>query len=214
MKKLLAAVCCAALLTACAPKAEESEVVTEESLTLGSSSIETTAETTVTTTETTTVTTTVTETETTTEFTKREIPFEDTAQNAYEQLLASFETEHGVVYPETYGGVYSYGGTLFVNITENNPSEIYTDVLGNHTCVRYKTVKHSIDRLTEICLEATELLDAEFGVAEYYIDIPANTAAVTITKGDPKKAQNFLKTVADKSFTLDELSINMAETEN
>ena len=43
--------------------------------------------------------------------------------------------------------------------------------------------------------------------------VPENTAAVTIRNEDPKKAQNFLKTVTDKSCALDELSISMAEPE-
>lgn len=213
MKKILAALLCAALLTACAGTSPE-----ETAPSLGDSFTETapvTSEetTAVTTTETTTVTTTVTITETTTEFTRKEIPFEDTVQNAYERLLASFETERGVVYPDDYGGVYSYAGTLFVNITEDVPPESYTEVLGDYTCVRYQKVKHSFNRLTEICYEAKELLDEQFGVADFYVDVPDNTAAVTIRNEDPKKAQIFLKSVTDKSFSLDELSISMAEPE-
>lgn len=214
MKKIIAALLCAAVLTACADGSPEET----EAPTLGDSFTETSPvtsdETTVqTTTVTTTQTTTVTTTETTTEFTQREIPFEDTVQNAYERLLASFETEHGIVYPDDYGGVYSYAGTLFVNITENTPPESYTEVLGDYTCVRYETVKRSFNRLSDICLEAKELLDERFGVADFYVDVPDNTAAVTIKNEDPKKAQLFLKTVTDKSFTLDELSISMAEPE-
>lgn len=158
--------------------------------------------------------TTVTTTETTTEATTADIPFEDTVQNAYQRLMASFETESGIVYPDDYGGVYSYAGTLFVNITENEPPESYTSVLGDYTCVRYETVERSFNRLTEISLEAKELLDEEFGVDEYFVDVPDNTAAVTIRNEDPKKAQNFLKTVETKSFALDELSISMAETDD
>lgn len=214
MKKIIAALMCSVFLTACAdgsPERTEAPTLGDSaSDTVSASSEETTSETE---TETTTETTAVTTTETTTEFTQREIPFEDTVQNAYERLIASFETEYGVVYPDDYGGVYSYAGTLFVTITEKVPPESYTDVLGDYTCVRYETVKHSFNRLTEICLEAKELLDEQFGVKEYFVDVPDNTAAVTIRNEDPKKAQNFLKTVTDKSFALDELSISMAETD-
>ncbi|MBQ5332889.1 MAG: hypothetical protein J6K92_06480 [Oscillospiraceae bacterium] len=210
MKKYIAALMCAVFLAACGQSAP-AETETAAAPTEASTGETTSETTTVTTTETTTESTTTTTTETTTEFTQREVPFEDTAENAYERLLASFETEYGIVYPEDYGGVYSYAGILFVNITEPNPPESYTSVLGEHTCVKYQTVKHSFNRLTEICLEAKELLYGEFGVDEYYVDVPGNTAAVTILNGDPKKAQNFLKTVTDKSFTLDELSISMAE---
>ena len=203
MKKIAAALICAAFLTACVSGGDSA--VTDETVSeapvLGDSFTETvteaSSETTVTTTETTAETT----TETTTVFIQREIPFEDTVQNAYERLMASFETESGIVYPDDYGGVYSYAGTLFVNITENEPSESYTSVLGDYTCVRYETVERSFNRLTEISLEAKELLDEEFGVDEYFVDVP-------------DKAQNFLKTVETKSFTLDELSISMAETED
>ena len=209
MKKIIAALMCAAFLTACAGSSPE---VTEAPAAETALS-ETSEETTVTASETTAVTTAATTTETTTVFTPKEIPFEDTVQNAYERLLASFETEHGIVYPDDYGGVYSYAGTLFVNITENTPPESYTEVLGDYTCVRFETVKRSFNRLTEISLEAKALLDEQFGVEECFVDVPENTAAVTIRNEDPKKAQIFLKSVTDKSFTLDELSISMAEPE-
>lgn len=208
MKKIAAALICAAFLTACASGGDSA--VTDETVSeapvLGDSFTETVTET--------LSETTVTTTEATTEATTADIPFEDTVQNAYERLMASFETESGIVYPDDYGGVYSYAGTLFVNITENEPSESYTSVLGDYTCVRYETVERSFNRLTEISLEAKELLDEEFGVDEYFVDVPDNTAAVTIRNEDPKKAQNFLKTVETKSFTLDELSISMAETDD
>lgn len=208
MKKIAAALICAAFLTACVSGGDSA--VTDETVSeapvLGDSFTETVTET--------SSETTVTTTEATTEATTADIPFEDTVQNAYERLMASFETESGIVYPDDYGGVYSYAGTLFVNITENEPPESYTSVLGDYTCVRYETVERSFNRLTEISLEAKELLDEEFGVDEYFVDVPDNTAAVTIRNEDPKKAQNFLKTVETKSFTLDELSISMAETED
>ncbi len=212
MKKIAAALICAAFLTACVSGGDGAvtgETVSEAPV-LGDSFTETVTETS----SETTVTTTETTAETTTVFTQRNVPFEDTVQNAYESLMASFETESGIVYPDDYGGVYSYAGTLFVNITENEPPESYTSVLGDYTCVRYETVERSFNRLTEISLEAKELLDEEFGVDEYFVDVPDNTAAVTIRNEDPKKAQNFLKTVETKSFTLDELSISMAETDD
>ncbi len=212
MKKIAAVLICAAFLTACVSGGDSA--VTDETVSEapvpGDSFTETVTEAS----SETTVTTAETTTETTTVFTQREIPFEDTVQNAYERLMASFETESGIVYPDDYGGVYSYAGTLFVNITENEPPESYTSVLGDYTCVRYETVERSFNRLTEISLEAKELLDEEFGVDEYFVDVPDNTAAVTIRNEDPKKAQNFLKTVETKSFTLDELSISMAETDD
>ncbi len=208
MKKIAAALICAAFLTACVSGGDSA--VTDETVSeapvLGDSFTETVTET--------SSETTVTTTETTTEATTADIPFEDTVQNAYQRLMASFETESGIVYPDDYGGVYSYAGTLFVNITENEPPESYTSVLGDYTCVRYETVERSFNRLTEISLEAKELLDEEFGVDEYFVDVPDNTAAVTIRNEDPKKAQNFLKTVETKSFALDELSISMAETDD
>lgn len=216
MKKIAAALICAAFLTACVSGGDGavSDETVSETPVLGDSFTETVTEASSKTTVTTTETTAETTTETTTVFTQREIPFEDTVQNAYERLMASFETESGIVYPDDYGGVYSYAGTLFVNITENEPPESYTSMLGDYTCVRYETVERSFNRLTEISLEAKELLDEEFGVDEYFVDVPDNTAAVTIRNEDPKKAQNFLKTVETKSFTLDELSISMAETDD
>lgn len=181
-----------------------SEAATEEA-----SVTETT--TTVSVTETTTsATTTETTTEETTTVTT-ELPFEDTPENAYSRLSMSFQTENGTVYPEDYGGVYSYGGTLYISITEYTPSEYYTDLLSEYSCVRYQKVTHSLNELSGIAKKAAELLDPEFAVMEYYVDVPSNKAAVSITEGDPKKAQNYLKTVADLGFTLNEVEISMAD---
>ncbi len=140
-----------------------------------------------------------------------ELPFEDTPENAYARLSLSFQSENGAVYPDDYGGVYSYGGTLFVAITEYTPPEYYTSLLSDYTCVRYKTVANSLNRLTEIAKKTAELLDPDFGVYEYFADVPSNKAAVSITEGDPKKAQNYLRTVADLGFTLSDVEISMAE---
>lgn len=166
--------------------------------------------TTVTTTETTTETTTVTTTETTT---VTELPFEDTPTNAYQRLYASFETDDGIVFPDDYAGTYSYFGKLYIAITEYQPSEAYTDILGDYTCVSYKTVRRSFNYLSEVSTKAAELLEPEFGVAEYFVDVPINKAAVAIKTGDPKAAQRYLKTIEDLGFTLDELEIVMAEAE-
>ena len=186
--------------------AAESETETvSEAVTSEASVTETT--TTVSVTETTTITTTE---ETTTVTT--ELPFEDTPENAYSRLSISFQTENGTVYPEDYGGVYSYGGTLYVSITEYTPSEYYSSLLSEYSCVRYKKVTHSLNELSDIAKKTAELLDPEFAVAEYYVDVPSNKAAVSITLGDPKKAQNYLKTVPDLGFTLNEVEISMADT--
>lgn len=142
-----------------------------------------------------------------------ELEFEDTPQNAYTRLTMSFQTTGSTVYPDDYGGVYSYGKNLFVAITEKEPSEYYTDLLSQYTCVRYQTVAHSMNELTAIGEKAKEVLDPEFGVKEVFIDVPNNRAAVSITNGDPRSAQDFLKTLDDVGFTLNEVEISMAETE-
>ena len=142
-----------------------------------------------------------------------ELEFEDTPQNAYTRLTMSFQTTGSTVYPDDYGGVYSYGKNLFVAITEKEPSEYYTDLLSQYTCVRYQTVAHSMNELTAIGEKAKEILDPDFGVKEVFIDVPNNRAAVSITNGDPRSAQDFLKTLDDVGFTLNEVEISMAETE-
>ena len=99
------------------------------------------------TTTTSTETTTVTTTPQTEEFvvTTAELPFEDTALNAYERLSLSFVQPDGnEIAPDDYAGAYAYGGTLFVCMTSRSPGEYYTDLLADYTCVRYKTVKHSL----------------------------------------------------------------------
>ncbi|MCM1522832.1 MAG: hypothetical protein NC120_00045 [Ruminococcus sp.] len=139
------------------------------------------------------------------------LPFEDTPENAYIRLNSAFDTENNGTYPDDYSGSYSYGGTLFVAITTYSPSDFYRDLLSEYTCVRYVTVSKSLNELTEIGRRAAELLEPEFGVYEYFADVPSNKAAVSILSGDPKAAQNFLKTVPDAGFYLEELEISMAD---
>lgn len=160
--------------------------------------------------QTTTETTTAPVTETTAVTT--ELPFEDTPENAYERLRLSFITPEGdEIAPVDYGGVYSYFGTLYVAVTEDEPSEYYTSLLDGYTCVRYTTVSRSFNYLSNVCERAVELLDPEFGVEEFYIDVPGNKACAAILEGDPKTAQNFLKTVEDLDFELGDLEIVMAD---
>ncbi len=211
--KLTAALLCTAMLTACTAGQQQ----TTQTQTAATAAEQTT---TVTTTETTTETTTVTTTETTTvtttetEATTTELAFEDTPENAYQRLAMSFIQENGdEIAPDDYGGVYSYAGTLFVALTEYKPSEYYTNLLSEYTCVIYKKVRLSFNTLSDICERANELLAPEFGVGEYYVNVPTNKAVITIKEGDPKKAQNFLKTVEDRGFELHDLEIIMAEPE-
>lgn len=180
----------------------QSETVTEES---------TSETTTVTTTEATTTTVTTTET---TAITTEELPFEDTPENAYQRLLRSFVTPEGdEIAPDDYAGVYSYFGKLFVAITTSQPSEYYTSLLEEYTCVKYTTVKYSFNELTRVCESAQKLFsDSEFTVSSCYVDVPINKAAIEIN-GDPKKAQNYLKGLPELDFELSMLEIVIAEEE-
>ncbi|MGN1090460.1 MAG: hypothetical protein ACI4Q6_08670 [Huintestinicola sp.] len=176
---------------------------------------ETVSETTETTTEATTTTVTTTApTETTTEATTTELPFEDTPENAYQRLMLSFTTPEGnEIPPDDYAGVYSFMGTMFVLTTSDEPSEYYTDLLGEYTCISYKTVTHSFNELTWVCQRAWELLDGtEFAPQSYYIDVPSNKAAMVI-EGNPKQAQNYLKTLPELDFELGMLELIIAEDE-
>ena len=49
--------------------------------------------------------------------------------------------------------------------------------------------------------------------ALFRIDVPNNRAAVSITNGDPRSAQDYIKTLEDVGFTLNEVEISMADTE-
>ncbi|MBQ7783247.1 MAG: hypothetical protein IJ368_04685 [Oscillospiraceae bacterium] len=183
--------------------------ISEQSSVTTVTTITTTSAATTTATEITTAPPTETTTETTTE-----LPFEDTPDNAYRRLNMAFVSDKGTVYPDDYAGSYSFGRTLFVVITTASPSDFYKGLLSEYTCVKYKTAANSLNRLTEIAEKAAELLEPEFGVAEYYVDVPSNKAAVAIINKDPKSAQNYLKSVEDIGFTLGELEISMAETES
>lgn len=179
----------------------QTQVTPDETVSVTSSETGTTAETT---------SETVTESET--EETAA-LPVEDTPENAYIRLNSAFDTPDGVVYPDDYSGSYSYAGTLFVAITTYNPGEFYKTILSDYSCVRYVTVSKSLNDLTDIGKRAAELLGPEFGVYEYFADVPSNKAAISILTGDPKSAQNFLKTVPDLGFYLEDLEISMAQAE-
>ncbi|MCM1578849.1 MAG: hypothetical protein NC078_08640 [Ruminococcus sp.] len=214
--KFTGAAVLAAVLSACnAPQREQQETVPPVTVTKLS---ETEAETTTTiATAAPAVTTTVTTTtvpETATAITTTELPFEDTPQNAYARLSASFLQEDGnEIAPDDYAGVYSYGGTLFVCTTSSTPGEYYTSLLGEYTCVEYKKMKHSLNELTAICQRAKEVLDPDFEVEEVYVDVPSNKAAVTIKKGDYVSARTYLLNTPDLGFTVDMIEVSMAETE-
>ena len=157
----------------------------------------------------------VTETENTTpaesETVTSELPFEDTPENAYERLMLSFvQPDGGEIAPDDYGGVYSMFDTLYVAITTDEPSEYYTALFDGYTCISYTTVAVSFNELSRICEEAALLLDPDFDVTDYYVDVPSNKASVVISQGDPKTAQNFLKTIEDPGFDLHDLEIVMA----
>ncbi|MBQ7783272.1 MAG: hypothetical protein IJ368_04810 [Oscillospiraceae bacterium] len=217
--RFIAPLMAAVVLTACGDS-QNTLGSSESSETAAAQTTEQTSETTVSTitttsAETTTAaaeTTTAPPTETTTE-TTTELPFEDTPDNAYRRLNMAFVSDEGTVYPDDYAGSYSFGRTLFVVITTASPSDFYKELLSEYTCVKYKTAANSLNRLTEIAEKAAELLEPEFGVAEYFVDVPSNKAAVSIINKDPKSAQNYLKTIEDTGFTLGELEISMAEAE-
>lgn len=202
------------VLTACnIPAAEQNETTIPVTVTAAPETETTTAVTTTAPPVTTTVTTTTPVT-TTTVITTTELPFEDTPQNAYARLSASFMQEDGnEVAPEDYAGAYAYGGTLFVCTTSAVPGEYYTSLLGDYTCVEYKQKKHSLYELTEICERATEVLEPEFGVGEVYVDVPSNKAAITVINGDYISARTLLMNTPDLGFSLDMIEVSMAEEE-
>lgn len=220
MKRLSLVMMTAVLLTACTvPPVTENTTAPTETTTVTTTVI-TTVTTTVTTTATTTETTTMTTTETTvpptetTTVTTTELPFEDTPANAYERLSLSFlQPDGNETAPEDYAGAYAYGGTLFVCTTSCTPGEYYTTLLADYTCVNYKTVKHSLYELTDICERAKELLDPDFEVDEVYVDVPSNKAAVTIRKGDYVSARTLLMNTPDRGFDLDMIEVSMADPE-
>lgn len=210
MKKALffSVLAAAAIMSGCdGSSSYQTEPTSATETTVTVSETEASAETTaVSTSDTTAITTTETTTMTT------ELPFEDTPANAYARLTQSFKQPDGnEIAPDDYAGVYSYFGTLYVAITTDEPSEYYTSLLSDYTCIRYTTVNRSFNELTYVCERAAELLEPEFGVAEYYIDVPSNKAAVAIIDGDPKTAQNYLKTLDSVDFELHDLEIIMAD---
>lgn len=208
--KIIAVMLVAVMMTACGGGEEqntETAVTTESEITASESEEQTeeaTAETTGKSTEETTEETTVT----------TEMPFEDNPENAYERLYQSFVDDGVIAIPEDFAGAYGYAGELIVMVTADEPSEKYTEILDRYSCIRYKTAENSFNRLNEISSEAKELLAAEFGVSEAFVDVVSNKAGIAILNGDPKQAQNYLKTIEDKSFTLDQLEISMAEPED
>lgn len=162
-----------------------------------------------TTAETTTVTTTVT-TEETTEYVPVLPEFEDTPENAYARLDASFtNADGGQTAPDDYAGVYSYFGKLYVCITTDEPSDFYTELLSEYTCIQYKKVNHSFNELQGIANHAYELLDGRFSVTYAYVDVPSNKAAIELAEGDPRDVRTYLESLDSEDFPVDILQITL-----
>ena len=166
----------------------------------------------VTETETTAETTSDTTTEAVSETTETEyVPvypdFEDTPENAYERLTISFRDGKGnETAPDDYAGAYSYFGKMYICITEKEPSSYYTDLLGEYTCISYKTVTHSFNELTEIARQASAELEGKYPVTDVFVDVPSNKAAVNIAEGDPKEIRTYLE---EREFPVDLLVITI-----
>ncbi len=166
--------------------------------------------------ETTTTVTTVSETtsETTTETTTEYVPvlpeFEDTPENAYARLDASFtNAEGGQTAPDDYAGVYSYFGKLYVCLTTDEPSDFYTGLLGDYTCITYKKVNHSFNELQGIANDAKRLLSDKFEVTQAYVDVPSNKAAIELAGGDPREVRTYLESLEGEDFPVDILQITL-----
>ncbi|MBR4224977.1 MAG: hypothetical protein IKR73_09220 [Oscillospiraceae bacterium] len=156
-----------------------------------------------------TETTTVTTTETTTEYVREYPEFEDTPENAYERLKIAFTHADGSeTAPDDYAGVYSYFGKMYVCITTDEPSYFYTKLLGDYTCLTYKTVTHSFNELTNAAKRAAELLSDNWKVKDYVVDVPSNKAQVVVAEGDPIEMRTYLK---EKGFTIDLIEITIEE---
>ena len=146
---------------------------------------------------------------TTTEYVPVYPDFEDTPANAYERLLISFADEHGnEAAPDDYAGVYSYFGKMYVCITTDSPSDTYTDLLDEYTCVSYKTVTHSFNELTDTAKKAADILGRDYSVKQFLVDVPSNKAQVIVSEGDPVEMRTKLE---EQGFAVDLLEITIQE---
>ena len=180
--------------------------VAETSAAADSTTAETTA---VTTTEATTSAATAPTTSETT-VTTTALPFEDTPENAFERLTGSFTQPDGSEKaPDTYAGMYSYFGKLYVCITTEEPEPYYTDLLGEYTCITYKTVNHSFNELSDVAEEVYDLIKNDFDVSYYYVDVPSNKAGIVLKSGDTKAVGDFLKEHEPLDFDRSEIVITV-----
>ena len=138
------------------------------------------------------------------------LPFEDTPENAFERLTGSFMQPDGSEKaPDTYAGMYSYFGKLYVCITTEEPEPYYTDLLGEYTCITYKTVNHSFNELSDVAEKVYDLIKNDFDVSYYYVDVPSNKAGIVLKSGDTKAVGDFLKEHEPLDFDRSEIVITV-----
>ena len=170
----------------------------------------TTAETTTVTTTETTTSSAIAPTTSETTVTTTALPFEDTPENAFERLTGSFTQPDGSEKaPDTYAGMYSYFGKLYVCITTEEPEPYYTDLLGEYTCITYKTVNHSFNELSDVAEKVYDLIKNDFDVSYYYVDVPSNKAGIVLKSGDTKAVGDFLKEHEPLDFDRSEIVITV-----
>lgn len=150
--------------------------------------------------------------ETTTTEQTTELPFEDIPENAYKRMEIAFSanSDDGR-YPDDFAGSYSFFGKLYVALTTDEPSELYTDLLSDYTCIKYTTVTHSFNELTDVCNKAMDVFDGtEYKVVNCYVDVPSNKACLILEERS-LDAKHYLRELTELSFDRSLLEITDEE---
>lgn len=138
-------------------------------------------------------------------------PFEDTPERAYDTLSA-FLDSLDVKYPPDYAGAYGYFGKLYVCTTAAEPPSYYKDILGDYTCVSYRTVSHSLEYLENAAETAAKILSEKYIVTDYYADVPSNKAAVCLAGCDLTEARRYVMSQPDLPFSKNEMTFILDES--
>ena len=124
------------------------------------------------------------------------------ACDANETLYNSFDFKNDYIYPNDFAGTFIDFDTLHVLVTDEAAVENYRKLLSNYSkYVTFDIVKYSykeLKKLTDKCAE--ELLDNNFSVTGYYVDVTKNKGVIDVLSEDYDKASAYAASKFDSDM--------------
>lgn len=115
------------------------------------------------------------------------------AVDANELLYKSFDFKNDYIYPDDFAGTFIDFDTLHVLVTDETTIENYRKLLSGYSKnVTFDVVKYSYNELkalTDKCAE--ELLDNNFSVTGYYVDVTKNKGVIEVLTKEYDKASAY-----------------------